>query len=70
MTAHAWVREEDLEGRPSCLCLRCHQLVVEAPGVGWIDPIGGSYYDMCPTDALGNHAPDLARVRPFEPPST
>jgi len=67
MFSKAWARTDDLRGRRSAVCAHCHVRLVDVPEVGWVDPGRDGPYDVCPEDPWGNHAPDLANVRPYLP---
>jgi hypothetical protein len=52
-----------VDGRtlPHAHCRYCHQEIVEAAGIGWLDPTPGDTYDVCPDNPYGDHEPSDAR---------
>jgi hypothetical protein len=42
---------------PKARCRYCGQLIVDVPGVGWLDPDPGDSYDICPAQPYGIHEP-------------
>ena len=52
-----------VEGKtlPHARCRSCHQVIVEAPIIGWLDPTPGDTYDLCPRSQYGDHEPSDAR---------
>jgi hypothetical protein len=42
-------------------CRYCEQEIVQAPGIGWLDPTPGETYDLCPASPYGDHEPSDAR---------
>lgn len=51
----------DGETLPQARCRYCHELIVEVPGIGWLDPTPGDTYDLCPSSPYGDHQPSDAR---------
>ncbi|MCW2817786.1 MAG: hypothetical protein JWR42_573 [Marmoricola sp.] len=52
-----------IEGKvlPHAHCRFCDREIVQAPGVGWLNPSPGDDYDLCPASAYGDHEPVDAR---------
>jgi hypothetical protein len=42
-------------------CRYCDQEIVFVPEIGWLDPIPGDTYDLCPGTPYGDHEPNDAR---------
>jgi hypothetical protein len=59
-----FARKEHVDG-PRSTCRHCGQHIVRVPEVGWVDPVAGDSYDVCPGDPFGNHDPaPAAPARP------
>lgn len=52
-----------IDGRhlPQSECRYCHREIVEVPEIGWLDPVPGDTYDLCPVSPYGDHEPNDAR---------
>lgn len=44
----------DGETLPHARCRHCHDQIVEAPDIGWLDPTPGDTYDLCPSSPYGD----------------
>jgi hypothetical protein len=54
-------RSVDGKTLPHAYCRYCHQLIVEAPDIGWLDPTPGDTYDLCPGSPYADHEPSDSR---------
>ena len=52
-----------IEGKtlPHARCRYCHQVIVEALDIGWLDPTPGDTYDRCPGSPYADHEPSDSR---------